>query len=150
AGILLAEAAEHAVGAARIEREDRLEMRRLLLGDVELFGTEAGNAHHADVAVAPWLGRDPFDQIVAVPFTPAAALRFADPARGPDHMDVAARDEEMRVARLQRTRPQRRPCWLRRQRLGHVRALEVLVVDGEGEKGGELLLGVRTVNIDAQ
>ena len=40
AGIFLAEAAERAVGAARIEWEDRFQMRRLLFGDVKLLGTE--------------------------------------------------------------------------------------------------------------
>ena len=67
AGIFLAEAAERAVGAARIEREDRFQMRRILPGGMELLGAEAGNADHADIAVAPRLLRNPFDQIVAVP-----------------------------------------------------------------------------------
>src|SRR5690242_2298695 len=90
AGIFLAEAAERAVGAARIEREDRLQMRRILLGGVELLGAEPGNADHADLAVTPGLRGDPLDQIVAVPLVAAAAFRFADAARRPDHMDVAA------------------------------------------------------------
>ena len=67
AGIFLAEAAQRAVGAARIEWKNRLQMRRILLGGVQLLRAEAGNADHADIAVAPWLLRDPFDQIVAVP-----------------------------------------------------------------------------------
>ena len=91
AGIFLAEAAERAVGAARIERKDRLQMRRLLLGDMELFGAESRDADHADIAVAPWLRGDPLDQIVAVPLPRAAALGFADTARRSDDVDIAAR-----------------------------------------------------------
>ena len=55
AGVLLAEAAERAVGAARVEREDRLEARRVLARDVDLLRTEPGDADHADVPVAPRL-----------------------------------------------------------------------------------------------
>ena len=76
ARIFLAEAAQLAIGAARIEREDRLQMRRLLLGDSELLGAEAGDADHADIAVAPWLRRDPLDQVVAVPFAASRRLRI--------------------------------------------------------------------------
>src|SRR5579883_3649882 len=94
AGIFLAEAAERAERAARVEREDRLQMRRVLLGGVELLGAEAGNADHADIAVAPRLLRDPLDQIVAVPLAAAAAVRLEDAARRADDVDVAARDEE--------------------------------------------------------
>ena len=90
AWILLAEAAQRAVSAARIEREDRLERRRLLLGDVELLGAEAGNADHADLAVAPGLPRDPLDQVVAVEFARSTAFRLADGARGADDMHIAA------------------------------------------------------------
>ena len=115
AGIFVAEAAELAIGAARVEREDRLQMRRLLLGDGKLLGAEAGNADHADIAVAPRLRRDPFDQIVAVPLARAAAFRFADAARLTDHVNIAARHEESRVAGLHRAGPQRRPRRLRRQ-----------------------------------
>src|SRR5262249_6164145 len=129
ARIFLAEAAQHPVGPARVEREYRLEMRWLLLGGVKLLGAESRNADHSDVAVAPGLGRDPFDQVITVPFARAAALRLADPARAPDDMDVAARNEKMRVAGFERSGPQRRPGRLRRERLRHVGSLEILVVD---------------------
>ena len=105
ARIFLAEAAQHAIGTARVEREDCLEMRGLLLSDVKLLGAEAGNADHADIAVAPGLGGDPFDQVVAVPFARAAAFRLADAARRADHMHVAARGQEMGVAGFLRTGP---------------------------------------------
>src|SRR5215470_12477989 len=81
AGIFVAEPASFAVSAARIEREDRLEVRRLELRRHELLGAEAGNADHAHIAVAPGLGRDPFDEIVAVEGARAAALRLPDAAR---------------------------------------------------------------------
>src|SRR4051794_19793311 len=63
-GIFLAEAAQRAVGAARIERKDRLQMRRVLLGGVELLSAESGNADHADLAITPGLRRDPLDEVV--------------------------------------------------------------------------------------
>src|SRR5262245_12826399 len=68
ARIFVAKAAEFAVGAARIEREDCFEVWRLLLGDGQVLGAETRNADHANIAVAPTLHCDPFDQIVAVPF----------------------------------------------------------------------------------
>ena len=118
AGIFLAEAAQRAVSAAWIEREDRLQVRRLLLGNMELLGSEAGDAHHPDLAVAPWLRGNPFDQIVAVPLPRTAALRFSDAARRSDDVDVSARHEEVRVAGFKRPGPQRSPCRLRRKLSG--------------------------------
>src|SRR5262249_5022560 len=93
--LLLTEASEDAERAARVERKDRLEVRRLLLGGVELLGAEAGNSDHADIAVAPGLARDPFDQIIAVPLPAAATLRFEDAARRADDVRVAARHEKL-------------------------------------------------------
>ena len=124
-------------------------MRRLLLGDRELLRAEAGDAHHAHVAVAPFLRRDPLDQIVAIPLARAAAFRLADAARRTDHMDIAARDEEFGVAGLQRSGPQRRPCRLRRQRRRHVGTLKVLVVDGEGQQRRKFSACLRAIDVDA-
>src|SRR5207245_5338870 len=98
ARILVAEAAGFAIRAARIERKDRLEMRRVELRRHELLGAEAGNAHHPHIAVAPGLPRNPFDQIVAVERARAAAFRFADAARISDDVHVATPDEKARVA----------------------------------------------------
>src|SRR5258708_13188971 len=81
ARILVAEAAGFAIGAARIERKDRLEMRRIELRRHELLGAEAGNAHHPHIAVAPGLPCNPFDQIVAVQPPPTPSFPFTDPAR---------------------------------------------------------------------
>ncbi len=105
AGILVAEAAELAIGAARVEREDRFEMRRLLFGDRELLGAETGNADHADIAVAPGLHRDPLDQIVAIPLARPAAFGFADATRRADDVNVTARHEEFGIAGLHRPGP---------------------------------------------
>jgi hypothetical protein len=107
AGIFLAKAAQRSVGAAGVERENRFQMRRVLPRREQLFGAETGNADHADIAVAPWLLRDPFDQIVAVPLPRAAAVGFADAARRADNVGIAARHEELGVARLERAGPQR-------------------------------------------
>ena len=41
ARVFLAEASERPIGAARIEREDCLQVGRLLLGGMKLLGTEA-------------------------------------------------------------------------------------------------------------
>ena len=149
AGIFVAEAAELAVSAARVERENRAQMRRLFLGHRKLLGAEAGNADHADGAVAPRLRRDPFDQVVAIPLARAAAFGLADAARRADDMDVAARHEEFGVAGLHRPGPQRRPGRLRRQGRGHVGALKVLVVDGEGEQRGKFSGRVGAIDVDA-
>ncbi|HEY7246487.1 MAG TPA: hypothetical protein VH678_21645 [Xanthobacteraceae bacterium] len=151
AGILLAEAAHHAVGAARVEREDRLEMRRALARDVQLLGAEPGNADHADIAVAPALLRDPLYQVITVPHPrSAAAVGLANAAGRADDMDIAARDEESGVAGFQETGPERGPCRLRRQRAREIGALQVLVVDGEGEQCRKLLVCIRPVDVDGQ
>ena len=67
AGVFVAETAKLAIGAAGVEWEDRFEVRGRLFGDRELLGAITGNADHADIAVAPVLGRDPLDQVVAIP-----------------------------------------------------------------------------------
>ena len=81
-------------------------MWRVLFGNMKLFRTEAGNTDHADIAVAPWLLRDPFDQIVAIPLAASAAVGFENSARRTDDVNIAARDEELGVARLQEPGPQ--------------------------------------------
>src|SRR5262249_5770152 len=105
AGIFVAKTAGFAIGAARIEWKDSFEMRRVELGSHELLGAEAGNADHADIAVAPRLRRNPFDEVIAVEGARAAALRFADAAWVADHVHIAARDEEARVPGLRRAGP---------------------------------------------
>src|SRR5215469_7876436 len=98
AGIFVAETTKLTISAARIEREDRLEMRRRLLGDYKLLGAKAGNADHADIAVAPVPRRDPFYQIVTIPLARATGLRLADAARRADDMHIATRDQKLGVA----------------------------------------------------
>ena len=106
ARIFLAEAAELAVGAARVVGEDGLELWRLLARGVKLLGSERADADHADIAVAPGLLRNPLDHVVAVPFARAAVARFEIAARRADHMHIAARYEELRVAGFRVTEPQ--------------------------------------------
>ena len=149
ARVLVAEAAGFAVGAARIERKDRLEVRRLELGGHQLLGAKTRNADHADIAVAPRLRGDPLDQVVAVEGARAAALRFGDAARVGDDVDVAARDQKARVAGFRRSGPQHRPGRLQEASLGHLRALQILVVDRDRKQGRELLGGVGTVDVGA-
>ena len=148
AGIFLAKAPQRSISAARIERENRFQMRRILLGREQLFGAEAGNADHPDIAVAPWLLRDPFDEIVAVPLPRTAAIRFADAARRTDDVDIAARDKELGVAGFERAGPERRPCRLRRQRIRHIRPLQVLVVDRKRQQRRKLAAVVGPIDVD--
>ena len=104
-----------------------------MLGDRQLLGAKAGNADHADIAVAPVLCRDPLDQIVTVPLARAAALRLADAARRADDVHIAARDKKPGIAGLHWTSPQCRPGRLWRQRFGQIRTLQILVVDRKGQ-----------------
>ena len=83
ARIFFPKTAERAQRTARVEREDCLQMRRILLGGMELLRPESGNADHADIAVAPWLLRNPFDQVIAVPLAASAAVRFENPRGEP-------------------------------------------------------------------
>ena len=123
-------------------------MRRILFSGVELLGAEARNADHADIAVAPRLLCNPLDKVVAVPLAASTAIGFEDATRRTNDVDIAARDKELGVARLQQARPQRGPCRLGRQRCGDVRSLQVLIVDREREQHRKLLGRVRTIDID--
>src|ERR1017187_3469855 len=114
-GIFLTKTAHDPEGPAWVQRKDRLQMGRILSRDMELLGAEAGDSNHSDIAVAPRLSRDPLDQIVAVPLPVAAAVGFSHAARGPDDVHIAARDEELGVAGLQKPSPKRGPSRLRRQ-----------------------------------
>ena len=150
AGMLIAKPAEGPIGAAGIEGEDRLQRGRTLFRHRQLFGAKARYPDHAHIAVAPRLGGDPGDEVMAIPLPRASALRRADPARLADHMHIAARHEKAGVARLQQPRPERRPGGLRRQASRIIRPLQVLVVDGEGEERGKAPLHRRPIDIRAQ
>jgi hypothetical protein len=63
-------------------------------------------------------------------------------------VDIAARDKEFGVARLQEPGPKRGPSGLRRQRGGDLRPLQILVVDREREQRRKLLGRIRTIDID--
>ena len=54
------------VVGGRNARSDRLQMRRPGAGCQPLGGAHVGAAEHADVAVAPVLGGNPLDRVVAV------------------------------------------------------------------------------------
>jgi hypothetical protein len=123
-------------------------MRRIELRRHELLGAEAGDAHHPHIAVAPGLSRNPFDQIVAVERARTTPFRFGDAAGISDDVHVATPDEKARVAGFRRTGPQHRPCRMGQRRLGEVGALQVLVVDREGQEGRELVGRVRAIDVD--
>lgn len=149
-GMLIAKAAEGPVGAAGIKGEDRFERRRALLGHGDLFGAKAGYADHAHIAIAPGLGGDPFNEIIAIPFARAAPFGRPDAARLADHMHIAARYEKAGVAGLQQPRPERRPGGLGRQACRIIGPLQILVVDGEGEERWKAPLHRRPIDIGAQ
>src|SRR5271156_4016388 len=148
AGIFFPEASKRSICAPGIEWENGFQVRRGLSCGMKLLGAESGNAHHADIAVAPRLRRNPFDKIVAVPLPGSAAVRLADPARRADDVDIATRHKELRVTCFQQPSPQRRPRWLWRQRRGDVRTLHVLIIDRERQQYRKLLICIRSIYID--
>ena len=88
-------------------------MRRLLRGGVILAPAPVGIADHADIAVAPILGGDPLDQVVAIGALVfieqrPSALRIPGAAALRHHMDVAVRDVETGGAGFDRVAPMRR------------------------------------------
>ena len=89
-------------------REDRLEMRWPLDCGFQLGHGEVADPDHADVAVAPWLGRRPLDEVVHVAAfggveEPEAAAGSPGAAHVRDDVDVAAGHPEVRSARLDET-----------------------------------------------
>ena len=92
------------VGKA-LPRHDRLQRRRLQVGDEPLVDREIGNAGQPDVAVAPRLRRGPFDRVVEVDRfreRPRLALarRLAAAAAVDTHRGVALRHPPFRRHRL--------------------------------------------------
>src|SRR5260221_11427819 len=130
-GVFFSEAPEGPVRSPAVISEDRLEMRRLLLGQFELLGSECADPNHAYIAVAPGLTNDPLDQIIAIPFARTPAVRFVHSSRRSDDVHITPRHKEARVAGLHMTNPQSRPGWLRRKFLRDLRALNVLAVAAE-------------------
>ena len=100
-------------------------------------------------AVAPRLRGDPFDEVVAIPLSRAAAFRLADAARRPDDMNVSARNQKVGVAGFLRAGPERSPGRLRRNCLGDVGALDILIVDREREQRRQLFGRVGPIDVDA-
>src|SRR6478736_10454588 len=65
-------------------------------------------------------------------------------------MNVAVGDEAPRVTRLDRPEPERGMRWLRRQNVRHVRALDVLVVQGRCVQHRVFAWRVRSVDVDGE
>ena len=92
------------VGEA-LPRHDRLQRRRLQVGDEPLVDREIGDAGQPDVAVAPRLRRRPFDRVVEVDRLGerprlALARRLAAAAAVDAHRGVALRHPPLRRHRL--------------------------------------------------
>ena len=92
------------IGAA-FPRHDRLQRRRLQVGDAPLGVGVIGDAERADVARAPVALRDPLDRVVEVDrFLVRArirlARRFARAARVDAHAGIAARAPPHRIGGL--------------------------------------------------
>ena len=100
-----------------------------LCGRAPLLAGIAGDADHSDLAVRPRLLRDPFDQIVMVRILVAVmAFGLRRSSRLCNDVDIAIGNESSGIARLDRSEPQRRVGRLRRQDVGNVRPLDILVV----------------------
>ena len=129
AGIEVAESEHAAIRTAGVVGKDGLQRGMSLRGRAPLFAGIAGDADHPDLAVGPWLLRDPLDQVVVVRVLVAIVpFRLGGAPRLRDHMDIAVGDEAARIARLDRTEPERRVGRLRRQDIRDVGPLKVLVV----------------------
>src|SRR4029077_3433393 len=111
----VAESEHAAIGAARIVRKDGFQGRMSLRSGAPLFSGKSGDADHSDLAVRPWLLRDPFNQIVVVGiFVAIMPFRLGGAPRLRNHMNVAVGDEAPCVARLDGAEPERRMRRLRR------------------------------------
>ena len=144
---------EQAQNAAVVERiaieigktfpgNDRLERRRLQIGDEPLIDREIGNAEKPDLAVAPRLRRRPFDGVVEIDRfgeRPRVVLprRCSGAAAVDPHGGIAARHPPLRIDGLP-VHP-----FVRRfgQRLRHDPEL-VLLVRPEIEDGGKFAVVV--------
>ena len=82
---------------AGVHRDDRPEMGRAELGDLDRREASVRDPPHPDVAVAPWLGRQPLDRVVAVLGLAGRVLVLGDAraAAGPTDIDPA-QDEAAR------------------------------------------------------
>jgi hypothetical protein len=139
-----------AVDAHRVVREDRLQGRRLLCSGFELRAAERRNADHANIAVAPGLLGDPFDQVVHVPFGRAAAVGLAGAADIAADMHVAAAHQEIGVAAFGAAEPHARPGRLRPLHgLREFRRLVFLVMRRDRQQRGELAVDVGPIDVDA-
>ncbi len=79
-----------------------------LKGRPELLAAKGRDAHHADVPVAPRLFGDPVDHVVVVGLVLAViALGLAGSAQLAVNVDVAVGHEELRVATLDDSVPER-------------------------------------------
>ena len=126
----------------REQRRDRLEMRRLHRRSRELSHREVADAEHADIAVAPRLGGDPFDEVVKI--LPLLAVEQGPRAAGAagaagvdDKVDVAARNEEVGRAGLYEA-----------ERSADV--LNLARIRGEGDERRKGAVGVRLEEIGEQ
>ena len=117
----------------------------------ELRAAECGNADHADIAVAPRLLGDPFDQIVHVPFRRAAAVGLAGAANIAADVHVAAAHQKIGIAALGAAEPHARPGRLRPLHgFGEFRSLVFLVMRRDREQRRKLATDIGPVDVDAE
>ena len=143
---------EHAVAPAGILGKDGLQVRGMLVGGHHLVGAEVGQAHHADVAVAPILLGHPLDQVVVIHVGGhgVAGIGLAGAAGLGGHMGIAAGTEELAVAGLNVAEPEMGPGGLGRHGFGKIAVQQVLVVQAEGQQRGEGALPLGNVDVNAQ
>src|ERR1700730_4300603 len=122
-----------------------------LRGSAPLLAGKTRDSDHSDLAVRPWLLRDPVDEIVVVRILVAIMpFRLGRAPRLRDHMNVAVGDETPGVARLDGTEPERSVGGLRRQDIRDVGTLNVLVMQGRGIEHGILAGPVRSIDVHRQ
>ena len=129
--------------------EDRLQVRRALGRGQHLHGAEVGDAHHADVAVAPRLRGDPLDEVVrvlaqrdaaGVVVADVLAAGVAGAAQVADDVDVVLLDDAGNVAGLDAAVPHRAGAPLRRR--GEGQGLQFLAVGAQGhQRRARLVIG---------
>ena len=128
-------------------------MGRLLDGSLELYFAVVRVTHHADVAIAPGLLGDPFDQVIAVSaflggVSPGVlALRMSGASRIGDDVDIAPGDDFRGIAGFQVAVPD--GALIERLRW-QIQSCSIFAVAGHGQQSGKLAFDIRTKDIDRQ
>lgn len=75
-------------------------MRRLLARNVKLLGGESAYSDHADLAAAPRLPRNPFDEVKAIPIPRAPVIGLEMTSRLGNHLHTTAANKVISPASM--------------------------------------------------